>query len=428
MTSTLQDRLRDMLPGLPAELQRAARWALDNPAEVGLWSMRRQAQAVGVAPATMLRMARAAGCDTYEAFRAPFQRALTQGMEAGWRDRAARLQARRAETPAVDARAALTRWQTAALESIGAVNADSAFDEAAATLLAARQAGFLGTRSAFGIAFQMRYAYQMLCRNGMLMLIGASAPPPRRPGPGRTRCVVVTQAPYAAATLELAGVGGRARAAVIALTDAPPARSFRSPAMSCASRGRGCARRHGRTRFVLPQHGGPARPGRAPDRARRRPGRRRRIATAVRNRIAPARRWRVLARNAWPPSPSARGAESAARLTLSGTCVMTRSRVFHRSLRATPPSPCAAGRLAVRPIRPRLPGRLGRRGGVLPGTQPPRRVGRHARADRRAGLRAHQLLHHRGRRIAGRHAGRGRPRRRHTPISSPAAPRPSRPR
>ena len=40
-----------MLPGLPAELQRAARWALDNPAEVGLWSMRRQAQAVGVAPA-----------------------------------------------------------------------------------------------------------------------------------------------------------------------------------------------------------------------------------------------------------------------------------------------------------------------------------------------------------------------------------------
>ena len=238
MTSTLQDRLRDMLPGLPAELQRAARWALDNPAEVGLWSMRRQAQAVGVAPATMLRMARAAGCDTYEAFRAPFQRALTQGMEAGWRDRAARLQARRAETPAVDARAALTRWQTAALESIGAVNADSAFDEAAATLLAARQAGFLGTRSAFGIAFQMRYAYQMLCRNGMLIggLGGASSDEADTLGQGDA-LVVVTQAPYAAATLELARSAAERGAAVIALTDAPPARSFRSPAMSCASRG-----------------------------------------------------------------------------------------------------------------------------------------------------------------------------------------------
>ena len=157
-------------------------------------------------------------------------------MEAGWRDRAARLQARRAETPAVDARAALTRWQTAALESIGAVNADSAFDEAAATLLAARQAGFLGTRSAFGIAFQMRYAYQMLCRNGMLIggLGGASSDEADTLGQGDA-LVVVTQAPYAAATLELARSAAE-RAAVIALTDAPPARSFRSPAMSCASR------------------------------------------------------------------------------------------------------------------------------------------------------------------------------------------------
>ena len=238
MTSTLQDRLRDMLPGLPAELQRAARWALDNPAEVGLWSMRRQAQAVGVAPATMLRMARAAGCDTYEAFRAPFQRALTQGMEAGWRDRAARLQARRAETPAVDARAALTRWQTAALESIGAVNADSAFDEAAATLLAARQAGFLGTRSAFGIAFQMRYAYQMLCRNGMLIgsLGGASSDEADTLGQGDA-LVVVTQAPYAAATLELARSAaerrGRDRADRRPHQPDPSVR----PLCPCASRG-----------------------------------------------------------------------------------------------------------------------------------------------------------------------------------------------
>ena len=55
----------------------------------------------------------------------------------------------------------------------------------------------------------------------------------------------MTQAPYAAATLELARSAAERGAAVIALT--PPARSFRSPAMSCASRGPRCARRHGRT-------------------------------------------------------------------------------------------------------------------------------------------------------------------------------------
>ena len=76
VTTALQDHLREISATLPAEMQRAARWVLANPAQVGLWSMRRQAQAVGVSPATMLRLARAAGHDSYEAFRAPFQLSL----------------------------------------------------------------------------------------------------------------------------------------------------------------------------------------------------------------------------------------------------------------------------------------------------------------------------------------------------------------
>ena len=64
----------------------------------------------------------------------------------------------------------------------------------------------------------MRYAYQMLCRNGMLIgLGGASSDEADTLGQGDA-LVVVTQAPYAAATLELARSRG---AAVIALTDAP---------------------------------------------------------------------------------------------------------------------------------------------------------------------------------------------------------------
>ncbi|WP_195830460.1 MurR/RpiR family transcriptional regulator, partial [Bordetella pertussis] len=74
---SMLETLQSLLDDLPAELQRAARWVAAHPAEVGLWSMRRQAQAVGVAPATMLRLARAAGCGSYEDFRAPFQQALT---------------------------------------------------------------------------------------------------------------------------------------------------------------------------------------------------------------------------------------------------------------------------------------------------------------------------------------------------------------
>ena len=67
----------------------------------------------------------------------------------------------------------------------------------------------------------MRYAYQMLCRNGMLIgLGGASSDEADTLGQGDA-LVVVTQAPYAAATLELARSAAERGAAVIALTDAP---------------------------------------------------------------------------------------------------------------------------------------------------------------------------------------------------------------
>lgn len=220
MITSLQDHLRQLSATLPAELQRAAQWVLANPAEVGLWSMRRQAQAVGVSPATMLRLARAAGHDSYEAFRAPFQRALAGAAGDGLHARAARLQtshAQRAGNPGQDA---LTQSQTAALASVWQANDVAAFDAAVDALLGARQVGFLGTRSAFGIAFQMRYAYHLLRRNGILIdgLGGAPAEDADSLQPGDA-LVVVSQAPYPAATVRLTRQIAARGVAVLALTD-----------------------------------------------------------------------------------------------------------------------------------------------------------------------------------------------------------------
>lgn len=221
MISTLQDRLRALSATLPAELQRAARWAQANPAEVGLWSMRRQAQAVGVSPATMLRLARAAGHDSYEAFRAPFQRALADGADnTGLRERAARLQASHAQQTDGQGRDALTQWQTAALASVWQANGAAAFDAAVDALQRARQVGFLGTRSAFGIAFQMRYAYHLLRRNGILIdgLGGALAEDADSLREGDV-LVVISQAPYPAATVRLTRQIAARGVTVLALTD-----------------------------------------------------------------------------------------------------------------------------------------------------------------------------------------------------------------
>jgi DNA-binding MurR/RpiR family transcriptional regulator len=183
--------------------------------------MRRQAQTLGVAPATMLRLARAVGFSSYEDFRQPFQQALAGQATPGLRDRAAALQAAAGE-PAAAGHDVLTDYQVQAMSSVCALNPPSAFDAAVQTLLEARQVGFLGTRSAFGIAFQMRYAYQLVRRNSVLIdgLGGAPAEQADNLGTGDA-LIVISQAPYPTATVQLARQAVQRGVALIALTDDP---------------------------------------------------------------------------------------------------------------------------------------------------------------------------------------------------------------
>lgn len=221
LPSSLLLTLQEKLEQLPPELQRAAHWVVAHPAEVGLWSMRRQAQTLGVAPATMLRLARAVGYASYEDFRQPFQQALAGQSQPGLRDRAAALQAAAGE-PAAPGHDVLTDYQIQAMASVCALNPSSAFDSAVQTLLEARQVGFLGTRSAFGIAFQMRYAYQLVRRNSVLIdgMGGAPAEQADNLGPGDA-LIVISQAPYPTATVQLARQAAQRGVALIALTDDP---------------------------------------------------------------------------------------------------------------------------------------------------------------------------------------------------------------
>ncbi|MDF3849365.1 MurR/RpiR family transcriptional regulator, partial [Achromobacter denitrificans] len=221
LPSDLLLALQEKLEHLPPELQRAARWVAAHPAEVGLWSMRRQAQALGVAPATMLRLARAVGFSSYEDFRLPFQQALAGQGKPGLRDRAAALQAAAGE-PAAPGHDVLTEYQVQAIGSVCALNPPSAFDAAVQTLLEARQVGFLGTRSAFGIAFQMRYAYQLVRRNSVLIDGLGGAPAEQADNLGASDAlIVISQAPYPTATVQLARQAAQRGVALIALTDDP---------------------------------------------------------------------------------------------------------------------------------------------------------------------------------------------------------------
>ena len=208
-----RERLQAAYAQLPPELRRAARWVSEHMAETALWSMRRQAKELGVAPATILRLARAGGYGSYDAFRAACQQAVTGSL----RGQAARLQASQARMPGHDT---LTALQVRAVQSACTATPLHVMDAAADALLGARLVGFLGARSSFGIASQMYYGYQLLQRNGLLLdgLGGAPAEQADALQPGDA-LVAVSQSPYTALTAHTARRCARRGVALIALTD-----------------------------------------------------------------------------------------------------------------------------------------------------------------------------------------------------------------
>lgn len=79
VSSSVLDRLSAEWDALTPEAQKAARYVLENPADVGVSTVREIAEAAKVKPNTVVRMARQVGFDGYEEFRAPFREAIRKG-------------------------------------------------------------------------------------------------------------------------------------------------------------------------------------------------------------------------------------------------------------------------------------------------------------------------------------------------------------
>ncbi|WP_420585288.1 MurR/RpiR family transcriptional regulator [Ruegeria sp.] len=79
VSSIVLDRLTEEWEALTPEAQKAARYVLENPTDVGVSTVREIAEAAKVKPNTFVRMARQVGFEGYEDFRAPFRDAIRQG-------------------------------------------------------------------------------------------------------------------------------------------------------------------------------------------------------------------------------------------------------------------------------------------------------------------------------------------------------------
>ena len=91
VSSEILERLTDDWDSLTPEAQKAARYVLDNPMDVGVSTVREIADAAKVKPNTFVRMARQIGFDGYEDFRTPFRTAIREG-RVSFPDRARWLQ------------------------------------------------------------------------------------------------------------------------------------------------------------------------------------------------------------------------------------------------------------------------------------------------------------------------------------------------
>jgi DNA-binding MurR/RpiR family transcriptional regulator len=217
--SEVLDRLRAGFDAFTPELQRAAQWITDHPSETGLWSMRQQARSAGVSAPTMVRLARALGFADYASLRRPFQEALTgRPIEYGARASAlqAAPQARRIERLAREIAAS----QIADVESVLALNSAEKLEAAVGAIAAAKRVGFLGVRAPFGIAFQFRYAYNLIARNGVLFdgVGGTVHDQVDALGPGDV-LIAISQSPYSTPTVDAVTTAGKRGVTVVALTD-----------------------------------------------------------------------------------------------------------------------------------------------------------------------------------------------------------------
>lgn len=214
-------------PDLPPRLQRAARFIVDNSDQIAVRSMREIARRADVAPATMVRLARALDFADYDDLRDVFIRRVEEAATAH-APRAQALQESERSGPMLVEH--LAAAQVAAVQS-AAANPEAAIAAFVRRLAAARTVAFLGMRVSHTIAFHFAYVYGLLRDNGRLLddRGGTLRDHASRLNRGDA-LIAISLAPYTRATVEAVDVAAKRGATILALTDSavsPIARSAR---------------------------------------------------------------------------------------------------------------------------------------------------------------------------------------------------------
>ncbi|MFD1696115.1 MurR/RpiR family transcriptional regulator [Roseibium aestuarii] len=206
-------------PGLSAELQKAARYVIDNPRDVALLSMREQARRAGVQPATMMRLAKQNGYEGYDEVRtlyADAMRALTGGFatKAGHHARLQQLEGEEALA------ANLFTAIHGQIQALTSPNVLRTITVAARAIAEARRVYCLGLRASHPVAFQMHYILSLIGEKSVLLDgIAGTGPDAIRYAEPQDVLFVASVLPYTRQTLDLATYAKERGMRIVALTD-----------------------------------------------------------------------------------------------------------------------------------------------------------------------------------------------------------------
>lgn len=232
MTSHYPDTIRlliDSYAGLTPQLQKAARYLVENPEEVGLNSMRAVAREAGVKPATISRLSKRLGFADYERLREPFRQRLRKN-EPEFVTRLQKAQQRGAD----DTRALLADLREREIDNVKRSLSEEnspALIAAAETISLSRRVYVLGLRGAYAPAFLFHYAYQLFQDNSQLLDTTAGIFADQLRGIGaEDSLLVISFPPYTQLTIDAVDYAADAGARIVAVTD-----SVVSPAASAAA-------------------------------------------------------------------------------------------------------------------------------------------------------------------------------------------------
>ena len=213
------DRLTTDYPNLSPQLRKAASYVLDTPTEIAIKSMRRVAASAGVAPSTMLRLAKASNFPSYESFRKPFQEAMRERGD-GFGDRAKWLQNVAEHSDSGALLSSMAQANISNMESAFQSNELAAFINAAKLIRSARHAFVIGAAGAYGIAHYFHYVARMALPNLRMASVNAGSLIDDLVDLGPSDTVIaITMRPYTTATVRAVAFAHERGARVIAVSN-----------------------------------------------------------------------------------------------------------------------------------------------------------------------------------------------------------------